>query len=619
MTTWPFQSRGPRFERRRPIAEWLAVVAVLAAVGAVALRVTGGFSLRVLGVALRAHSPNTLGVVAVVALGARLLIGGWRLTSRELAVLACGQSPAAVAGTLAILCTLVGFYIDFGVASGADAQGYMSQAELWLHGHLVQQPDWLKDAPWPDAVWTSAPLGYRPAPEPIRAIVPIYPPGLPLLLALAKFVAGQCAMARVIPLCGGVLVWFTYLIGKRLATPPVGAAAAWFMATSPIVLFLLGAPMSDVPAGAAWAVATYGCFAKRLRTIAVGGLAAAAAILIRPQLTPLAVVLTIQVLVSGAGIDWTRRLGRCTLFAVGPVLGALTIGLFNTRVYGSPLISGYGSLGLLFSPVHVPTTARLYGTALITSHTPLLLAGIAALAVPARWLGKSHRLDGALTLLGMIGVVAALYLLYEPFGEWWYLRFFLPCWPAIAVGTAWLLTARAAPRYGAVALVILAGVGLRNLTFARDQISSTFRADLRYVQAAHAVENLTEPDSVILCFQQSGSVRYYAQRDIIRFDLLDPAWLDRLVQWFDARHRHVYVLLDEWEVPQFRERFRATEIGRLTEAQLIYSQNVVNVTTLYDTRSWPDRNEIRVNAPDPSLGRCNGPGLEAPSPGERGR
>jgi len=601
---------GSQSEGRRIAAGGLSLLAAIAALSGATIWLTGGATFQLLGFTVRATTSDRSWLLAALALSSRLVVGGRRLIPAELAVFAHRPRPAVVAATLAILCTLVGCYTDYGVASGADSHGYVSQADLWLHGHLVQTPEWLKTAPWPNAPWTSSPIGYRPAAAPIRAYVPIYPPGLPLLLAVAKAVAGQCAIAWVVPLCGGALVWLTYLIGRRLASPAVGATAAWIMATSPVVIFMLGVPMSDVPAGAAWALAAYGCFEESGLGVAIGGLGAALAILIRPQLTPLALVLAIQVLFGGTDRAWARRVGLCARFSAGTLLGVLAIALFNQRVYGSPVISGYGSLTVLFSPSYLLTNVRLYGGWLIRSHTPLLLAGIVALAVPASWFGKRHRLEGRVTLLGLLLVVTCLYFFYEPWNAWWYLRFFLPCWPALAVGSAWLLTNRLTPRYGLVAVALVVAVGLRNLTFVRNEnIFRNRRADLRYVEAARAVQKLTEPDSVILSMQQSGGIHYYAQRDILRFDQVDPAWLDRVVAWFEARHRHVYILLDEWEVPGFRQKFGATETGGLTSRQLLYVQYIVNITTLYDTRPRQDWRVVKVSVPDASLGRCNVPGL----------
>ena len=65
----------------------------------------------------------------------------------------------------------------------------------------------------------------------------------------------------------------------------------------------------------------------------------------------------------------------------------------------------------------------------------------------------------------------------------------------------------------------------------------------------------TERNAVMLSMQHSGSVRYYGGRMSLRYDWLDPAWLDRSVAWLTARGHAVYALLDEGEVDAVRRRF----------------------------------------------------------------
>ena len=98
-------------------------------------------------------------------------------------------------------------------------------------------------------------------------------------------------MFLVTPLSGALLVWITFAIGRRLVSDAVGLAAAWLVATSPAVLAMLVSPMSDVPAAAFWAVAMYFTLGSSSRSALMAGLAASAAILIRPNLAPLAAIL----------------------------------------------------------------------------------------------------------------------------------------------------------------------------------------------------------------------------------------------------------------------------------------------------------------------------------------
>jgi asparagine N-glycosylation enzyme membrane subunit Stt3 len=138
---------------------------------------------------------------------------------------------------------------------GADEYGYVSQADLWLDGKLTIDQSFVRQTPWHYAEWHFAPLGYRPHPLDRGLLVPAYSPGLPILLALAKAIGGQDALFFVVPLSAGLLILGTYRLGVRLGARRAGAIAAWFVATSPVVLFMSTSTMSDVPVAAAWTAA----------------------------------------------------------------------------------------------------------------------------------------------------------------------------------------------------------------------------------------------------------------------------------------------------------------------------------------------------------------------------
>jgi hypothetical protein len=69
------------------------------------------------------------------------------------------------------------------------------------------------------------------------------------------------------------------------------------------------------------------------------------------------------------------------------------------------------------------------------------------------------------------------------------------------------------------------------------------------------VRTHTPPDSVLLTAERSGSMRYYAGRVTLRYDLLDPDWLDRAVAWLTARGVRVYAVLDGRQADEVRARF----------------------------------------------------------------
>src|SRR5438045_4061780 len=108
--------------------------------------------------------------------------------------------------------------------------------------------------PWPLADWTFAPLGYRPAPT-RGFIVPIYPPGLPLLMAVFQQMTDRDAVFYVVPLLGALAVWAAGRLGSILHGPLTRALAAMLLASSPTFLLQLVQPVSDVPATAWWTLA----------------------------------------------------------------------------------------------------------------------------------------------------------------------------------------------------------------------------------------------------------------------------------------------------------------------------------------------------------------------------
>ena len=139
--------------------------------------------------------------------------------------------------TIALACTVAtfGLGVVWGnpLASGADASGNESQAELWTSGTLTRPtPAWARDAPWGDAAFTAAPVGYRTGREP-DTIAPFYSAGYPLVMALFRVLGGREAMFLVVPLLGALTVWLTYLLGRSLVGSWCGAIASLLILASP--------------------------------------------------------------------------------------------------------------------------------------------------------------------------------------------------------------------------------------------------------------------------------------------------------------------------------------------------------------------------------------------------
>jgi hypothetical protein len=587
----------------------------MAAVWSAALTLFGGFKVRVFGIAIRSNNPDRALVIACIALAGYFVAGGRirRETVRRLgsagsrvvhALVSAGagvvhalvRRPGLVAAALALTLAITAAAGSTRIAGGADAYGYVSQADLWLAGDLVIKQPWVAEVPWPNAEWSFSPLGYRPAePRGQWAIVPTYSPGLPLLFAGAKLLGGQCALFAVVPLLTGLGVLVTYGIGKRLVSPCGGLIAAWLVAASPIVIGIALEPLTDVPVMTVWAIGIYLLLARiggRLSPALVG-LAAGIAILIRPNLVPLSIPLGMWYMIRRQ-TDGHSRLLSSALFALAVLPAILLIAFLNDRLYGSPLSSGYGTLDDLYAWSHVGPNLRRYFAWFIFAETPVALAGLAALLVPTRRLWTAAADLRIVPILAMfVALLWGQYLAYEVYDSWGFLRFLLPSWPLIMAGLAAVLLAasdawlarlpRVVAQTALAVLVVLLGVwtfstALRDNIFNRQAAAP--EAPLGQLVRKHTVDN-----SVVLVWERSGTIRYYSGRTTLRYDFLDGDWLDRAVAWLRGRGVHVYAVLD----PNHREQCLRRFAGQATLAALDRPVFVYEParTALYDLTTPP--------------------------------
>src|SRR4029453_12517602 len=134
-------------------------------------------------------------------------------------------------------------------AAASDPSGYVSQSALWARGTLKIDQQFASSLPWPEAWHSLTPLGYRIAPD--GAMVPTYAPGVPLLMALGRQF-GACGPYLVGPICGALLVLFTFQLGRPIFGTAAATIAAMLVACSPVVVFMSLVPMADGPAAAFW-------------------------------------------------------------------------------------------------------------------------------------------------------------------------------------------------------------------------------------------------------------------------------------------------------------------------------------------------------------------------------
>jgi hypothetical protein len=590
-------------DQKRHVSFVLMALAALSGLLAAWIAMTGGFRASLFGIPISLRDEYRAAVLAIgFGAGAWALLerGTWRrwyktvreqLTRRASLQPGLARSLWVVPFTVAAAVLWAGLTLGTKSAGGADSYGYVSQAKLWLGGDLYTLDDRPADPPWPDADATFTPLGYKPTTS--LRFVPIYSPGLPLLMALSQLAIGECGPFLVVPLCAALLVWLTYLLGARVSREIIGVIASLCVATCPAVVIMTMSPMSDVPAAAFWTASlVLACRSSALTTAAAGAVAGVA-ITIRPNLAPLAAFpLALAMLpVMRAGIRPAARRALLFSLACGPAV--LFVGWWLQTLYGSPFESGYGRASGIYSVAHVSANLTRYPLWLWETQGP-----VPFLFLLTPWLALRRGEDKTTLrwlLFGFVIATFAGYVAYQPFEEWWYLRFLLPAFPALFV-----LAFDAARRIGEMigglpgrsVAVAIALVGLYHgaaVTIERD-ILHVAEGEQKYADAGRFIARRLPRDAVLLTMQHSGSARLYSGRLTVRYDFLDPEWLDRSLDYLRSHGREPYLLLEDWEVPIFRERFAGQKGAAAVEAEPLAMLPGGNVLLF----STDDRRDTRI-------------------------
>jgi hypothetical protein len=458
---------------------------------------------------------------------------------------------------------------------GSDSHCYAGQARMFVEGRASLAPPLAQPVPWPNAAASFAPSGFAQGPDPAGGSVPLCAAGLAVAMAVAMRVAGDGAIFAVVPLMGLLAVWGTWLLGRRAAGPLVGAVSAALLACSPIFLYQLVQPMSDVPAAALWTAALATALGpadgKRqgIRHGLATGLLTGAAVMMRPNLVPLAIIPVL--------LTWPSR-SAAIAAAGGSVPGILAVALLQAAIYGSPLRSGYGDLSQLFSFGYVRTNIVNYPAWLAYAHTPVLAIGVLAPFMAARR-------GVAWALLAFVAGVIAAYLPYVPFTDWWYTRFMLPAVPALIIlmVTALERAARPLPRRAGLAALLVVTIAVGAYWIKRADDVSVFRLktfEQKYVELGRLAASRLPGNAIVVAAQPAGSVRYYARKPTLSWDAIEPDWLDRVFVECRARGLVPYLAVEAWEMDAFKSRFR----GHSPSADLDWPPRATlgNVIYLYD-------------------------------------
>ena len=560
-------NRGGTARQERTLWHGMLAAIGIATIGyAVAVAVTGGFAGTVLGIRVSSRRP-----VAPLVAGWLLLFYGasrfdpTRLDAASAAVVRFVERRGAIIGAGLTLATFA-VALTFGsfVAAGADPYAYVSQATLWAAGNPVQMQDPLAlHAPWDRAPASFCPVGYRPGTTD-AVIVPVAASGLPLQMAGPVRAFGPTGGYLIVPILGAVVVGLTYRLARQRYSPTVAISAAGLVALSPVFVYQLMLPMTDVPVTAWWLLAVDAALTPTLGGAAGAGLSSSLAVLTRPNLVPLiAAVAGLMLSTPGAS-----RIVRLAVFAISVVPGIGIAAAANTVFYGGPLRSGYGSFRDLFEIHFAAANLRQYADWTWETHSPLLFAAVVglpvALVLPSAGLLHDRRFSSF--VLAFWVATLACYVFYLPFDHWVYLRFLLPAIPLLtieSVALVWRACRRlsALPRaFTCAAIVSAAALTCIRTTAGTGTLSLEQLFRDRYVESANRVGAETPPASAVVCLLQSGSLRTYASRLTIRYDLIDPAQFPAVVDYLTRRGRTPFVALETTELEDFRQRFAGTNV-----------------------------------------------------------
>jgi hypothetical protein len=237
----------------------------------------------------------------------------------------------------------------------------------------------------------------------------------------------------------------------------------------------------------------------------------------------------------------------------------------------------------------------------------LVMLGAAGVAVLLRRNTPARARIVAGLCFGLVAIVFTSYAFFVSNVDWWFVRFLLPAFPALAAfgGTGVLGLAERARGIWRVALLgsVAFFVVVIGVSEAERRGAFSFRpAEARYETVGAYVARELPANAVLFAFQESGALRYYSGRPTIRFDLLAPEWLDRAVAFLRDHGYRPFFVIDDFEIALFQQRFEGTSaLGKLDWTPAAEFPGQVHVR-IFDPSDRPavsnDAGERPVRAPD---------------------
>ncbi len=428
-------------------------------------------------------------------------------------------------------------------AGGADSSGYLNEARMFARGEtsvVIEPMRTLRlDPSWAGAL---TPIGFTWGKPGTGTMAPGYPPGLPILMALAMMVgwdAGPFLVGAFAALGCGVLM---FAIARLLGISRFGAflSAALLLLLPQLIAHALQ-PVSDVVA-TFWALAAMWCVLRSessQRMAILAGVAFAIGVWVRPT----NIVMIVPLLIAAR-----FRLRAIMLFVASAAPFGIALMLYQAQVYGHPLKTGYGTFGDLVSWQNIAACATILATWTTAISTPFIFPGGFAVAFD-----RSREAWIRILLPVWFGIFFALYCLWTPIPDWWSIRYLLPGMPGLIFGIVLVLESIAKTRRVAVTAavaVILAIMIARPIIACREfRVLATDEVESVYRESVSWAERQLPRNAMVMSGTLSGAIFFYTGRFSIRPDQIDNDRFQLLRAYLGVHDRPLYAVLSPVEMP----------------------------------------------------------------------
>ena len=463
---------------------------------------------------------------------------------------------------LILLFCLYGIFLALNVmayAGGSDSSGYLNAARLIAAGKLHEKQRIVEGISTSQiSSHTYIPLGFTPSVN--EEMVPKYPLGLPILVALTSFITGLAAAPNLVMwlhAIGSLILIYNFALILNLEKF-WAVIATIMLAINPLFISYSLQLMSDMPSLFWCGLTIFSALKTREKVnwAIIAGASAGMAVMIRP-----ANILIFIPLLIALGKNW-RSLIYCGL--AGLPFAAIML-ILNHGLYGKFITTGYGDMSSLFSLKNIPPSVDAYARYLPLELTPFALLAV-GIFIPKIWRQNQRIL---VIIAAWIVPFLIFYSCYQFTHETWgYMRFLLPIFPAIIL--AMILTVRniheSLPKFCMMILMFF-------LTFSFCWQASVFARlpiltdeDLSYFKATNWANNNLPKNSIIIAMQTSGALFHYTDFSIIRYDSVDKKSLEEI----EKIQRPIYAMLFPFELEDALEtRFpgkweKVTEVSPAT-------------------------------------------------------